>query len=171
MICASRVDVLSGRPRVAIECKDHVSAGSPDEMRAFVARLYDLSLLQGHRPAFFRTPPRLRWPSIQQVLAVPSTRRSKGIGTRIATASMLSRDRAASPPASRTMTSYYSIEPHSLISLNSLGIYHTHTGCLPMDRQQHSVNVRPDEGLSGRTITLHHFGRIQVTHLCRRNML
>ena len=33
-----------GKPRVAIECKDVGTAGSIDETRAFVARLYDLSL-------------------------------------------------------------------------------------------------------------------------------
>lgn len=38
----------TGRPRVAIECKDVQAAGSVDEMRAFVARLYDLSLLHAH---------------------------------------------------------------------------------------------------------------------------
>lgn len=39
----------TGRPRVAIECKDVGAVGSPDEMRAFIARLYDLTLLCGHR--------------------------------------------------------------------------------------------------------------------------
>jgi hypothetical protein len=38
-----------GRPRVAIECKDVGSAGSIDEMRAFVARLYDLTILLSHQ--------------------------------------------------------------------------------------------------------------------------
>jgi hypothetical protein len=38
-----------GRPRVAIECKDVKQAGSVDEMRAFVARLYDVTLLQAHQ--------------------------------------------------------------------------------------------------------------------------
>jgi hypothetical protein len=37
-----------GRPRVAIECKDVKTPGSLDEMRAFVARLYDLTLLAAH---------------------------------------------------------------------------------------------------------------------------
>jgi len=39
-----------GRPRVSIECKDVGQPGSVDEMRAFVARLYDLTVLQGHEP-------------------------------------------------------------------------------------------------------------------------
>lgn len=38
----------TGRPRVAIECKDVATPGSIDEMRAFVARLYDLTLLVAH---------------------------------------------------------------------------------------------------------------------------
>ncbi|MBT0667367.1 hypothetical protein HT136_03180 [Novosphingobium profundi] len=37
-----------GRPRVAIECKDVGTAGSLDEMRAFIARLYDVTLLHAH---------------------------------------------------------------------------------------------------------------------------
>ena len=39
-----------GRPAVAIECKDVASAGSVDEMRALVARLYDVTALIGHGP-------------------------------------------------------------------------------------------------------------------------
>lgn len=38
----------TGRPRVSIECKDVGTAGSVDEMRAFVARLYDITLLGMH---------------------------------------------------------------------------------------------------------------------------
>lgn len=38
----------TGRPRVSIECKDVGTNGSVDEMRAFVARLYDVTLLRGH---------------------------------------------------------------------------------------------------------------------------
>lgn len=37
-----------GRPAVAIECKDVGGKGSADEMRAFVARLYDLTILGVH---------------------------------------------------------------------------------------------------------------------------
>jgi hypothetical protein len=38
-----------GRPRVAIECKDVGQAGSVDEMRTFVARLYDVTVLNAHQ--------------------------------------------------------------------------------------------------------------------------
>lgn len=37
-----------GKPNVAIECKDVAAPGSPDEMRALIARLYDVTLLEGH---------------------------------------------------------------------------------------------------------------------------
>lgn len=44
-----------GRPRVAIECKDVQTPGSSDEMRALVARIYDVTFLKAHpRPAAFR---------------------------------------------------------------------------------------------------------------------
>jgi len=39
-----------GRPVVAIECKDVSSAGSVDEMRSFMARLYDVTALSWHEP-------------------------------------------------------------------------------------------------------------------------
>lgn len=37
-----------GRPRISIECKDVGTNGSVDEMRAFVARMYDLTVLCDH---------------------------------------------------------------------------------------------------------------------------
>ena len=39
-----------GRPRVSIQTKDVGTNGSVDEMRAFVARLYDLTILRSHHP-------------------------------------------------------------------------------------------------------------------------
>lgn len=38
-----------GRPRVAVECKDVATSGSIDEIRTLVARLYDVTILKGHR--------------------------------------------------------------------------------------------------------------------------
>lgn len=38
-----------GRPRVAVECKDAAASGNIDEMRTLVARLYDVTILNGHR--------------------------------------------------------------------------------------------------------------------------
>ncbi len=46
-----------GRPRLAIECKDAATSGSIDEMRTFVARLYDLTILMGHQPHLSTPPP------------------------------------------------------------------------------------------------------------------
>ena len=37
-----------GRPRVSIECKDAGTNGTVDEMRAFIARLYDTTMLTFH---------------------------------------------------------------------------------------------------------------------------
>ena len=37
-----------GRPRVSIECKDVGTNGTVDEMRAFIARLYDVTMLSSH---------------------------------------------------------------------------------------------------------------------------
>ncbi|MEW6437784.1 MAG: hypothetical protein AB1508_11540 [Pseudomonadota bacterium] len=45
-----------GRPRVAIECKDVGKPGSIDDTRAFVARLYDLTVLNWHQN-YIRFPP------------------------------------------------------------------------------------------------------------------
>ncbi|HYG48180.1 MAG TPA: hypothetical protein VD846_09605 [Allosphingosinicella sp.] len=39
----------TGRAKVSIECKDVGDPGSQDEMRTFVARLYDLTILNWHR--------------------------------------------------------------------------------------------------------------------------
>jgi len=46
-----------GRPRVAVECKDVGQPGSVDEMRTFVARLYDLTVLYAHQRYYPYPPP------------------------------------------------------------------------------------------------------------------
>lgn len=52
-----------GRPKVSIECKDVGTAGSVDEMRAFVARMYDLTYLDGHAPFLpYPAPPKFIHP-------------------------------------------------------------------------------------------------------------
>ncbi len=53
----------TGRPRVSIECKDAGTNGSVDEMRAFIARLYDVTLLHSHhRYLPWPHPPRVIHP-------------------------------------------------------------------------------------------------------------
>jgi hypothetical protein len=46
-----------GRLRVAVECKEVGQAGSVDEMRTFVARLYDLTVLNAHEKYIPYAPP------------------------------------------------------------------------------------------------------------------
>ena len=60
---ALRSSPAGGRPRVSIECKDAGTSGSVDEMRTFVARLYDLTLLHSHHSYLpVADPPRVIHP-------------------------------------------------------------------------------------------------------------
>ena len=109
-----------GRPRIAIECKDYASAGSPDEMRAFVARLYDLSLLQGHRSY-------LPNPSANTMAIYPGSpdepfyrAKQKYWDENRNSFNAIAR-RTGFSVGSQAMTSYYSVEPHPSVSLNSTG--------------------------------------------------
>lgn len=109
-----------GRPRVAIECKDHASAGSPDEMRAFIARLYDLTILASHGKHFAN-------PSTTTMAIYPGSpggyfyeAKQKYWDENRNSFNAIARQSGFSA-GSRTMTSYYAIEPHSSISLNSAG--------------------------------------------------
>lgn len=56
-----RAEPNGGRPFghgwILIECKDVVSNGTSDEMRAFLARIYDTTLLRGHAQYLGATPP------------------------------------------------------------------------------------------------------------------
>lgn len=109
-----------GRPRVAIECKDQASASDPDEMRAFVARLYDLTLLKSHGKY-------LPNPSATTMAIYPGSpsgafykARQRYWDENRNSFNAIAR-RSGFSAGSQTMTSYYSIEPHSSISLNSTG--------------------------------------------------
>ena len=42
-----------GRPRLGVECKDVGKNGTSDEMRSVIARMYDLTFLDGHRKHVF----------------------------------------------------------------------------------------------------------------------
>lgn len=106
-----------GRPRVAIECKDVLVPGSVDEMRAFVARLYDTTLLSSHHPHLaiggaaqtihpssplgtMHAPARSYWEENHRTLNVIA--RKSGFVTGAA-----------------AMTSYHSVEPHAGITATS----------------------------------------------------
>jgi hypothetical protein len=107
-----------GRPRVAIECKDVGQAGSVDEMRAFIARLYDITVLQGHQPYLnFPPPTRGIYPGTfggDPFYAAQLTYRDEnlhsfnGIARRTGFAS-----------GAAAMTNYYAVEPHGFITVGS----------------------------------------------------
>jgi hypothetical protein len=107
-----------GRPRVAIECKDVQAAGSPDEMRALIARLYDLSLLIGHPLNYTR--PLLRIypgsPSNHAIYRAQSTYREENQNSYNALAR-----KTTFSQGSQDMTAYYEIRAHGNIALGSTG--------------------------------------------------
>ncbi len=106
-----------GRPRVAIECKDVGTAGSLDETRAFVARLYDLTLLQWHQPHVYFPPPMLGifpGPSNHPFYSARATYWQENRNT----FNVIAR-RTGFSQGTGAMTSYYSVQPHGFITLNS----------------------------------------------------
>lgn len=105
-----------GRPRVAIECKDVGSAGSLDEMRAFLARLYDVTLLHAHhRHMHFASHSALHPGSPNQprhraiVTYWQENRRTKNILAR----------RSGFAAGTLPLAEYHRIEPHQHICLGS----------------------------------------------------
>ena len=109
----------TGRPRVAIECKDVGQPGSVDEMRAFVARLYDLTLLLGHQPYLqFPAPLQAIYPGDfggDPFYAARVTYREENQVTFNAIAR-----RTGFAYGAAAMTNYYAIEPHSFITATSI---------------------------------------------------
>jgi hypothetical protein len=109
--------VPTGRPRVAIECKDVTAAGSVDEMRAFVARLYDATLLHAHhRYLPFTGPSQTIHPGSppggihRSVLTYwQENRRTLNIIAR----------KTGFVAGAAAMTGYYSVEPHGGIVVGS----------------------------------------------------
>ena len=101
----------TGRPRVAIECKDVATPGSIDEMRAFVARLYDLTLLAAHHPYLsVAGQPRAIHPS-----APPGSLHrpvSSYWRENRRTLNIIARKKGFVKGAA-AMTGYHSVEPHS----------------------------------------------------------
>ncbi len=109
--------IPTGRPRVAIECKDVGLPGSVDEMRAFVARLYDVTLLHAHH----------------RHLGVPNPARAlhpdspTGPRHRASLTYWIENRRTLNVIARRTgfvagaaaLTRYHAIEPHGSITVGS----------------------------------------------------
>ena len=101
-----------GRPTVAIECKDVGAPGSADEMRAFVARLYDLTVLRSHTSVrHLPQPLRAISPS-----AGPGTEayRTFWTGNR-ETLNVVAR-RTGFARGAAAMTAYYAIQPHGPVA-------------------------------------------------------
>lgn len=105
-----------GRPRVAIECKDVGTAGGLDEMRAFLARLYDVTLLRAHhRHLTFSAPRALHpgSPNVPKHRAVltywQENRRTKNIIAR----------RTGFAGGTAPLADYHRIEPHQNITVGS----------------------------------------------------
>jgi hypothetical protein len=107
-----------GRPRVAIECKDVGQAGSLDEMRAFVARLYDLTVLYSHRNYLnFPTPvpvisPGNLGPNPFYTARVTYWQENRRTFDAIAR-------RTGFVTGAAPMTDYYDIEPHDSVTATS----------------------------------------------------
>jgi hypothetical protein len=107
-----------GRPRVAIECKDVGQAGSVDEMRAFVARLYDLTVLKSHQPYLpFPAPPQGIYPGSFAGDAFYAARVTYWEENRH-TFNVIAR-RTSFVAGAAAMANYYAIEPHGFITAGS----------------------------------------------------
>jgi hypothetical protein len=109
-----------GRPRVSIECKDVGQAGSIDEMRAFVARLYDLTILQSHLmyvQAQYPGPAMGIYPDSPAGDSFYSARNTYWDENRHSFNALARRSGFAS--GATAMTAYYRVEPHPSITLGS----------------------------------------------------
>lgn len=103
-----------GRPTVSIECKDVEAKGSADEMRAFVARLYDLTMLTWHDDKMAHLP--LPLTNISPGVSLPDFRPfdSFWVGNR-ETFNVLARRTGFSSGAT-AMTGYYGIQPRGPVT-------------------------------------------------------
>jgi hypothetical protein len=111
---ATNVDFPFGRPIVAIECKDVQSAGSPDEMRTLVARLYDVTLTRSHTYLTGGAPVNAIYPidvSHSGYMQAHNTYRDSNLSTK----SVLARTGGFSSGAI-AMTSYYRIGPYDQVT-------------------------------------------------------
>ena len=107
-----------GRPRISIECKDVGISGSVDEMRAFVARLYDLTILHAHHR------------HLNVVGAAPRVIHPGAPGDRVhrptitywnenrRTLNVLAR-RTGFVKGSAALSGYFAVEPHAGIAVGS----------------------------------------------------
>jgi hypothetical protein len=107
-----------GRPRVSIECKDVGQSGSVDEMRTFVARLYDLTVLQGHQAYIpYSAPTQAIYPGTNAGSGFYAARTTYWDENRN-TFNAVAR-RTGFVAGATAMTQYYAVEPHDSISAAS----------------------------------------------------
>lgn len=104
-----------GRPSVSIECKDVEAKGSADEMRTFVARLYDLTILTWHRIGHLPSPLTRISPGANP--ADNSPFETYWVGNR-ETFNVLARRTGFSAGAT-AMTGYYGIQPRGPVTPGS----------------------------------------------------
>jgi hypothetical protein len=105
-----------GHPMVSIECKDVASVGEADEMRAFIARMYDLTMLSGHggKIAHWGWPERRIYPGAPAGQEVFSSFWSANRDTYGAVAR-----RTGFRPATLSLTSYYAVRPFANVTCGS----------------------------------------------------
>ncbi len=106
-----------GRPRVSIECKDVGTDGSVDEMRAFIARLYDLTILRTHHPSLgVGGPPKAIHPgaSSESIHRPALTYRIENRRT----LNVLAR-RTGFVRGAAALTGYHEVKPYSRITVGS----------------------------------------------------
>lgn len=106
-----------GRPRVSIECKDVGTNGTADEMRLFVARLYDLTILDSHHHYLgVSAPPSAIHPG------APSGTLHRAVFTywqeNRRTLNVLAR-RTGFMKGATALTGYYSVEPYGGIEVGN----------------------------------------------------
>ncbi len=109
--------IPTGRPRVAIECKDVGANGSLDEMRAFVARLYDVTLLHAYHKRLLFPDRRVLHPGS------PSDSKHRAIVTywqeNRRTRNIIAR-RTGFVGGAAPLADYHRIEPHVEITVGSV---------------------------------------------------
>lgn len=106
-----------GRPLVSIECKDVEAKGSADEMRAFVARLYDLTMLTWHDGKIAHLPLPLTYISPGAPLPDFLPFGSFWVGNRETFNTLVRRTGFSS--GATAMTGYYGIQPRGPVTPGS----------------------------------------------------
>lgn len=109
--------IPGGRPAVSIECKDYGTVGEPDEMRALLARLYDLTILRWHAGhiAHWQTPEKRIFPGAPAGGYDPfssywtANRDTLGVLVR----------RTGFRPGALSLTSYYAVHPYEDVTSGS----------------------------------------------------